>query len=93
MGLFTILIIAIVAALYLLYVVLIFLFVHLIKQITLYLEQIGVLYYIGDILYATGIGVSGNGFYDLITKEIIEMTAIIVGLFAIISGAILRKKG
>jgi hypothetical protein len=92
MGLFTILIIIVAIPLYLLYIIITFLFKHFVKQLTLYLERIGVLHYIGDVLYAIGIGVSGNGLYDFITKENFELTAIITGLFAIISGAILRKK-
>jgi hypothetical protein len=92
MGFFAIFITINIAILYLSYVALLFLFKYIVKRAAFYLEQIGVLYYLGDVLYATGIGISGNGFYDYITQETFQTTAILTGVSAIISGAILRKK-
>lgn len=46
----------------------------------------------GDISYALGIGVAGNGLYELFTKNIMELYALFIGIFAIIGGTILRER-
>ena len=46
---------------------------------------------IGDVFYGLGIGVAGNGFYDLLSTGSFDTVTVIVGFFAIIVGAILKK--
>ena len=56
------------------------------------LRKFNIIFYLGDIFYAVGIGVSGNGFYEFLTKGNFETLAISYGLCAIIIGAILRSR-
>ena len=62
------------------------------KKILLKERNAKFFYFLGDISYALGIGVAGNGFYELLSKSINELYAIIIGMFAIIGGTILRER-
>lgn len=46
---------------------------------------------IGDIAYAMGIGIAGNGLYNWLTDQPYTIFAIFVGVLGIIFGAILKR--
>ena len=64
----------------------------LLKKILLKEKNAKYFYLMGDISYALGIGVAGNGLYELFTKNIMELYALFIGIFAIIGGTILRER-
>ncbi|MDD3466544.1 MAG: hypothetical protein PHE67_05270 [Campylobacterales bacterium] len=58
-----------------------------------YLVRYQIIYYFGDISYAIGIGVSGNGIYDYLKDgKTFNAVAIFGGLCAIILGAYVRRR-
>lgn len=46
---------------------------------------------VGDIAYAMGIGIAGNGLYNWLTNQPYTFFAIFVGVLGIIFGAILKR--
>ena len=42
--------------------------IYMLELFAFVLRKFNVIFYIGDIFYAVGIGVSGNGFYEYLTK-------------------------
>lgn len=46
---------------------------------------------IGDIAYAMGIGIAGNGLYNWLTNQPFTIFAIFVGVLGIIFGSILKR--
>lgn len=51
----------------------------------------GFIQLIGDIAYAMGIGIAGNGLYNWLTNQPYTIFAIFVGILGIIFGAILKR--
>lgn len=65
----------------------------LLEYVASYLVRNQIIYYFGDISYAIGIGVSGNGIYDYLKdSKAINSVAIFGGLCAIILGAYVRRR-
>jgi hypothetical protein len=65
----------------------------LLEFATSYLIRYQIIYYFGDISYAIGIGVSGNGIYDYLKDgKTFNAVAIFGGLCAIILGAYVRRR-
>lgn len=64
----------------------------LLEYVISYLVQYQIIYYFGDISYAIGIGVSGNGIYDYLKDGSVNSVAIFGGLCAIILGVYVRRR-
>lgn len=90
-GLFEIMIMGIVYCVYLA-LVKIFRIGIVLELISYYLLKYNIIFYVGDVSYALGIGVAGNGIYDYMKDDSVQAIAIFGGFCAIIGGAYLRRR-